>query len=165
MRLDHGCSLCVERRQEIRAVYQCQSASSIAIWKSRTHVVSTSFILSAGPIGNSPLARPVSSARLSPFSSPSFAFSPPADFTSQHLTVESRLPDTSTDDSAENDREVMVRRCPVIRLIGRELPRSQSQILQSRPVTTCQLARGLLIRSGTYQRSRASDHLVKWRCR
>jgi hypothetical protein len=32
---------------------------------------------------------------------------PPADLMSQHLTVESRPPDTRTDDSAEKDNEVM----------------------------------------------------------
>lgn len=89
-------------------------------------------------MGNSPVSTPLTApftrrVEVSPSCRIEADFSPPADLTSQHRTVESKLPETRTDDSAEKEREVMAELCPVIFLMGREEPRSHSHIEESRP--------------------------------
>lgn len=97
----------------------------------------------APPRGNSPDSTPVTvlfarrfEASCSEPERIDVDFSPPADLMSQHLTVESRLPDTRTDDSAENDNDVIGPLWPVIFLMGLDEPRSHSQMFESRPIST-----------------------------
>jgi len=74
--------------------------------------VPSSQVSRPGPNGNSPdstlLTAPEALLLAASVSSRiELDFSPPADLTSQHRTVESKLPDTRTDDSAENESEVI----------------------------------------------------------
>lgn len=90
----------------------------ISIWtliyeQENTYVclVPSSQVSCPGPNGNSPISTLLTNpeARLDASASSRIDddFSPPADLTSQHRTVESRPLDTRTEDSAEKDREVM----------------------------------------------------------
>jgi hypothetical protein len=104
----------------VRLVWNVASKSDLAIslnLKDRGHethvcLVPSSQVSRPGPSGNSPSSTLLTAPEtLLEAASASFRieadFMPPADLTSQHRTVESRLPETKTDDSAENDREVI----------------------------------------------------------
>lgn len=104
------CTFCVESRKKVGPVYQHFAHDMLSV----TYVclVPSSHVSRPGPNGNSPdstlLTAPEALLEVASASSRiELDFSPPADFTSQHLTVESRLPETSIDDSAENESEVI----------------------------------------------------------
>jgi hypothetical protein len=92
-----------------------------------------------GLIGKPPLSIP---ATASPFTALPVPFpsarilavrSPPADLASHIRTVESAPPETSTEDSADHARLWIGPRWADIFLMGREEPRSHSQMFESRP--------------------------------
>lgn len=58
---------------------------------------------------------------------------PPADFTSQHRTVQSAPPLTRSEDSSLKAREYIEAACPVIFLIRRPEPRSHKLMARSSP--------------------------------
>lgn len=138
MRLEYGRPLGVEGRHQVGSIDGLSASFDLAIliFESLTYVAPSSQPNSPGPIGNFPV--PPNSTPAAPLLLPSGPVSPrvrspPADFTSQHRTVQSAEPETRTLDSAENDKEWIGARWPLIFLIGREEPRSHNQISLSRP--------------------------------
>jgi hypothetical protein len=96
---------------DMRSDLNISISLKVSKWNAYVCLVPSSQVSRPGPNGNSPISTllTVPDARLDASASSRIDddFSPPADLTSQHRTVESRPLETKTEDSAEKDKEVM----------------------------------------------------------